>query len=195
MSTVETKEIGISLGVDQGEYVNTEFINGSLRLKKTAETESLEPIYEKEGHWESKIIDTVDKFREYDKIAVTKTQFTTDLYKIETRTSDNGADFNPYIALSAGSSVLSPKKRYIQIKITLYAGYLGEKFTISDFNNPSDANKFEDNTYIETDGVLKLRRNYEFMMTEDTSWIDEGSLHRKLITKSDWKRIDKLGVE
>lgn len=195
MATVETKEIGISIGIGQGNYVNTVFIEGSLKLKKASETESQQPIYEKEGYWESKVIDTVDKFREYDKIAVTKTQFTKDLYKIETRTSDNGVDFNEYISLSAGSAVLSPKKRYIQVKITLYAGYLGETFTISNFNSPSDASKFEDNTYIETDGVLKLRRNYEFMMTEDTSWIDEGSLHRKLITKSDWKRIDKLGVE
>lgn len=192
---IETKEIGISFDIGQGNFVNTEIVSGSLRLKKIAESATLEPIYEKEGHWISKVIDTVDKFREYDKIAVTKVQFTKDLYKIETRSSDNGVDFNPYIALSAGSNILSPKKRYIQIKITLYAGFLDESFTISDFNNPLDANKWEDNTYIETNGVLKLKRYYEFSMTEDTSWTDEGSLHRQTINKDKWRRIDKLGVE
>lgn len=195
MATVETKEIGISIGIGQGNYVNTEFIEGSLKLKKAAETETQQPIYEKEGYWESRVIDTVDKFREYDKIAVTKTQFTKDLYKIETRTSDNGIDFNSYIALSAGSAVLSPKKRYIQVKITLYAGYLGESFTISNFNTPSDVNKFQDNTYIETNGVLKLKREYELLMTEDVSWTNEGTLHRKLVNRNLWKRIDKIGVE
>ena len=61
---IETKEIGISFDIGQGSFVNTELVSGSLRLKKIAESATFEPIYEKEGHWVSKIIDTVDKFRD-----------------------------------------------------------------------------------------------------------------------------------
>lgn len=195
MPTIETKEIGIPIGIGSGNHINTEFINGYLQLKVAGETENQEAAYEKEGYWESKVVDTVDKFREYDKIAVTKIQLTKDLYKIETRTSDDGVSFNEYISITASSHILSPKKRYIQIKITLYAGLLSEVIVLSDFNSLDDVNKWEDNTYIETDGVLKLKRDYQFEMIEDTSWSDEGSLHRKLIVRDEWKRIDKIGVE
>lgn len=195
MATVETKEIGISFDVGQGDFINTEIVDGSLRLKIAEESSNDEPIYEKEGYWESKVLDMVDKFREYDKLAVTKTQYTKDLYKIETRTSDDGDNFNEYIALSASSHILSPMKRYIQIRITLYAGLLSETIVLSEFDSPEDVNEWEDNTYIETDGALKLKREYQFEMEEDMSWSDEGSLHRKLVSRDEWRRIDRIGVE
>ena len=61
------------------------------------------------------------------------------------------------------------------------------------FDN-SDANDFEPNEYVEFDGVMKLKTDYEFEMTKDTNWIGEGSLHRQKITSGVWLRIDKLGV-
>lgn len=195
MASVEMKEIGISIGIGQGNFVGTEFIDGTLRLKKTSETESLEPIYVSEGYWESKVIDMVDKFKEYDKIAVTKTQFTNDLYKIETRTSDDGSNFDPYLAISAGGNIISSTKRYIQVKITLYAGYLSEMFTISNFNSTSDVSMWNENKHIETDGTLKLKRKYDLKMNVDTSWNDTGFLLRRPITRSDWRKIDSLNIK
>jgi hypothetical protein len=192
MTTIETKEIGISFDVGQGRFVNTEVLDGSLRLKKVGGSSDL---YEKTGYWESKVIDTVDKFREYDKIAVTKVQFTKDLYKIETRTSDDNVKFGDYIALSVGGNVLSPKKRYIQIKITLYAGLVDETTIISNFNSPTDKDLWEDNTFIETDGALKLKRNYQYNMTKDASWTEAGTLLRQPIQATKFKRIDTLNIE
>lgn len=194
MTIIETREIGISFEVGQGEFVKTEFVDGSLRLKKVGETPDLEPVYEDEGYWQSNVIDTADKFREYDKIAIDKVQFTKDLYKVETRTSDDGVNFNPYVAITAGGNIVSPMKRYIQIKITLYAGFLQDAITVSSFNNRQDVTKWEDRTYIETDGVLKLKRNYKFNMSEDKSWTDDGHLLRKKIARSYWKKIDSLNI-
>ena len=42
--------------------------------------------------------------------------------------------------------------------------------------------------------ILKLKREYEFDMTLDETWTKEGSLHRKLIKRDDWVRIDKLNI-
>ena len=61
------------------------------------------------------------------------------------------------------------------------------------FDN-GDASDFELNNNIEFDGVMKLKTDYDFDMTKDTSWTSEGELHRKKITRDDWLRIDKLNV-
>jgi len=195
MATVEEKEIGIPLGVDEGEYYNTEYSNGALHLKKEGETSTGEALYVREGYWISEVIDTVGKFKDYDKIAVTKIQFTKDYYKIETRTSDNGINFDGYVALTAGGNIMSVMKRYIQVKITLYAGLIEDTVVISNFNNMTDVGEWDSSEYVETDGVLKLKRDYLFKMNRDNSWTNDGYLLRKKIVRSEWKKIDRLEVE
>lgn len=192
MATVETKEIGISFGVDKGKYVNTEYINGSITLKK-ADGSSTD--FEKEGYWQSDIIDIVGKFKEYDKIALTKTQFTKDLYLVETRTSDDGLIFDPYIALSVGGHILSTKRRYIQIKITFYAGELEENITVDDFATVASLDNW-DSDYITVDaGTLKLKTDYAYSMTKDDTWVNEGTLFRQPVQKSKFEQINTLGIE
>lgn len=41
---------------------------------------------------------------------------------------------------------------------------------------------------------VQLKRDYNYDMTKDESWTEEGSLHRKGITRDEWTRIDKLNV-
>lgn len=41
---------------------------------------------------------------------------------------------------------------------------------------------------------LVLKKDFEFDMSLDTTWTDEGSLHRKEITREEWLRIDKMEV-
>lgn len=192
MATVETKEIGISFGVDKGSYNKTEVVNGSLKLKKVSGSES---IFEKQGYWESEVIDIAGKFKEYDKLAVTKTQFTDDLYKVETRTSDDNIAFNDYIAISVGGSILSPKKRYIQIRINLYAGYVNENVKVSEFNNVLETDKWADSSMVDTDTGLKLKKDFVYNMTPDNTWTNEGSLLRQPIKKTKFKQINTLGME
>lgn len=41
---------------------------------------------------------------------------------------------------------------------------------------------------------IQLKRDYNFEMTQDSTWSETGSLHRKKITRDDWIRIDRLEV-
>ncbi|MEK4025530.1 hypothetical protein [Sporosarcina sp. FSL W7-1283] len=192
MATVETKEIGIALGVDKGSYIKTEYVKGKIQLKKITGSES---NFEKEGYWESEIIDIAGKFKEYDKLAVTKTQFTKDLYLIETRTSDNGVDFDPYIALSAGGSILSTKRKYIQIKITFFAGYVEENVNVDDFDSEESQGNWDSEFITVEDGNLKLKENYTYEMTKDATWTQEGTLFRQPIQNTKFKKINSLNIE
>lgn len=192
---VETKEIGIDTGIGVGIYHNTEFVDGKIQLKKVSKTDTGKPVYEMNGYWESEVIDLVDKFKEYDRIALSKLQEITDVYSIMTRTSSDGITFDEYIATTPEGKIQSETKRYIQVKVNLFAGLSNESDLVSDFTSPSAIEDWENNKFIETDGVLKLKKEYQLEMNKDNTWADEGSLHRKLIKKENWKKIDSIGVE
>lgn len=192
---IETKEIGISLGVGNGTFVDTEYINGNLQLTQVSTTPTGESVYASNGYWESNPVDLVDKFNDYDKVVLTKTVFTQDFYEVLTRTSDDGITYDSYIAVAIDRTVQSPTRRFIQIKINLEAGSIEGELLISDFNETTDVNEWLNNSFVETDGKLKLKRNYQLGMTKDATWVDTGLLFRKLITRTEWKKIDSLNIQ
>src|SRR5690625_3674326 len=104
---IETKEIGIDMGIGIGTFVNTEYVNDAIQLKRKEGNINNKPIYEMERYWESEVVDLVDKFREYDNIALAKTQEVKDIYSIETRVSDDGINFEEYVATTPDSKVQS----------------------------------------------------------------------------------------
>lgn len=151
-----------------------------------------------EGYWESEVIDLVDKFRDYDRVALSKEQQTKDNYAILTRVSDNGIEFDDYIATTPDGKVQSEMKRFIQIRVVFFAGLLIEEKTLHSFESESEIEDWENNKYITIDSeshVLKIKRDYDLIMEKDTTWIEDGTLHRKLINRNEWKRIDSLFVE
>jgi hypothetical protein len=193
--SIETKEIGISIGIGSGTYNNTEFVAGNIQLSKIGENNLGEPVYQSQGSWVSDVLDLVDKFKEYDKVVLSKVQDGTANYAILTRTSDDKINFSEYVATTPEGKIQSDVKRYIQIRIDFFAGFVNETLLISDFNSPTDVNKWSNNEFIETDGALKLKRNYEYEMTQDDSWKGEGSLYRQVIQATKFKRIDSISVE
>jgi len=191
----ETKEIGIALGIGLGTYSNSEYVDGAIKLTKTAITDLGESIYADEGYWESKVIDLVDKFQDFDRVVLSKVQTKSDTIGVFTRTSDDGIRFDEYISTTETGNIQSETKRYIQIKIIFYAGYELTNFTLSDFNNPSDSALFNNSYNIETSGgTLKLKRDYKMMMNRDMAWTSEGYLFRKPITRAEWLRLDKINI-
>lgn len=50
------------------------------------------------------------------------------------------------------------------------------------------------NFFESSETSLKLKRNYKYDMTLDSTWSYSGSLHRKKITRDEWVKIDKLQV-
>lgn len=194
MANTETKEIGIDIGIDRGVFDNTKIEDDSLILDYEV-GDNDEKIYSKEGSWTSDIVDLVDKFKEYDKVVLSKEIPDGTNYAISVRVSDDGNNFGEYTATAPDGSFLLETKRYVQVKISLFAGFEA-KIVSYDFNSEEDVNQWEDNSYIETTGgSLKLKRNYTFNMSEDTAWSEEGKLHRKLIQRNQWKKIDSLEVE
>lgn len=191
---IETKEIGIDTGIGIGAFVNTEYVNDTIQLKRKEGNINNKPVYEMEGYWESEIIDLVDNFREYDNVALAKTQEIKDIYSIETRVSDDGVNFEEYTATTPDGKIQSEMKRYIQIKINFFAGMTREDVEVASFNSLETVDKWENTDYIDTSNGLRLKRDYEFDMSVDTTWNDEGSLHRKPVKKSEWQKINSIGV-
>lgn len=189
-ATTETKEIGIDTGIGIGTFYNTEYIDGFIQLIKKDSSST----YVMEGYWESEIIDLVDRFKEYDSVALDKMQQSKDVHSILTRVSDDGISFDNYVATTPEGKIQSEMKRFIQIKINFYAGLTDENILVSDFNSPEDINNLENNQFVEAKQGLKIKREYECQMNKDSNWNEEGSLHRKVIKKSEWKKIDSIGV-
>lgn len=61
------------------------------------------------------------------------------------------------------------------------------------FDN-KDAADFIENENVSYDGTMHLKNIVSYSMEKDSSWAEEGSLHRKKISKSEWSKINKVSV-
>lgn len=50
------------------------------------------------------------------------------------------------------------------------------------------------NFLVGEEAQMRLKREYEYDMALDSTWTEEGSLHRQKITRDEWLRIDKMNV-
>lgn len=183
---LEKKEIGLSIGVS-GTHKNTEIDEtGKLKLKAMAYDASGIPIYAESGSWTSDVVDLEDNFNDFEKVFVTSENSGSSSYAVLTRVSKDNQVWSDWTPVAMDGTIQSDTMRYIQVKIDLFAGFVDDVITLvnSDF-----ANEFVDCTE-----NIKLKRDYEFGMTPDSTWVNEGILHRKKITRNEWIRIDKLNV-
>lgn len=178
---IEEKNIGIEISTN-GTFVNSELVNGKIELTKDGDG-----VYYKDGSWTSTTVDIGDNFKEYGKLIITNINNRGSSISLFTRTSDDGMNFGNYVSVAEDNSILSQKKRFIQVQIKLFAGIESEKYLmpLSDMTN--------DYTEVES-GNLKLKRNYTSDMTRDNTWTDVGGLYRDKITRDTWTRIDGLEV-
>ena len=193
---VETKKIGLSIGTS-GTHYNTFFDETDQTIKLLpADTDANgNPVYYNEGHWTSDAIDLQDKFKDYEKVFVDNINNGESSISVETRVSDDGITWDDWLPVLEDGSIQSATKQHIQVKITFKAGFVTDVFLISEFNNESDKDLFDNNAYIDTSDGLKLKRNYQRDMEKDTTWTGEGSLHKKKITRDEWMKIDKLKIK
>lgn len=184
---IETKELGLSVNLN-GEYYNTELVDGKIRLKLKSDSES---IYESSGYWISQVINIGDNFKDFDKL-VSQIDIDGDSeVVISTRSSIDGVDFNAWIPLDEDNQILSPKSRYAQIRIEIKAGLESDNTVV----DKSEYDKELTEVIIDgSDSILKLKKDFNFDMTLDNTWTDEGSLHRRKIKTDEWIEIDKLNV-
>lgn len=189
----ETKTIGIDTGLGIGTFHNTEYVDGSIRLKVVDTDNNHNPVYAMEGYWESEIIDLVDKFKDYDTVALSKTQESKDVISIETRVSDDGINFTDYQSVSEENKIQSETKRYIQIKINFFAGMNKKEYTLFNFDSPDEIDNWNNSEFVDMTNGLRLKRNYELEMSREL-WNDEGSLHSFKVSRNDWKKVDSLNI-
>jgi hypothetical protein len=186
-------DVGIPIDLSKGIFNNVELVDGKLQLSERETLPNGKKRYYEFGFWESEVIDLVDAFKDFDRIVANITNYTNDQITIYTRTSSDGFSWTSYIPLNSDNTIASPIGRYIQIKVSFTAGITDEIATVDDFNS-GDESKFEPNDFVQFDGKLSLKKNYEYTMTKDNSWSEEGSLFRQVIPKSKFKKIDTIQV-
>lgn len=180
---IEQKEIGLPIS-NEGTFVNTVVIDDTIQISKKSNG-----LLNSDGTWTSRTVDIGDKFKEFGKLLTSDSSTGNGKIEVSTRTSADSISFESWRALSPEGDILSTKNRYIQVRLKLIAdiGELTEEITIEKIN--------ENNEFTEIiDGNLQLKRELEFDMILDDSWMEEGILFRKLVKREDWMRIDKMDV-
>lgn len=124
---VEQKPIGIPIGTD-GTFSNTEFKNGAIQIKASSQ----EPLeYYPVGLWTSNIVNIGDSFKDFGKIILTVTNKNGSKVEISTRTSADGVSFSTWQKTTEDGSIISPKNKFLQVRLTLYAGTTISKIDIA----------------------------------------------------------------
>lgn len=141
---IEQKTIGINIGTD-GSFSRTELVDGKIQLKlEHPDTQE----YYKMGIWQSQIINIGDNFKDYGKVILTNTNEKGSSVKIYTRSSLDGVNFTPWQETSSEGDILSPKNRFVQIRLDLYAGATIETIKITG-ESFEEANPFVEKTVYE----------------------------------------------
>ncbi|MGG2085336.1 hypothetical protein [Lysinibacillus pakistanensis] len=191
---IEEKDIGLSIGTG-GTFNNTELTeDGKVRLKIAEINEFGEPIYVRQGEWISEIINIGDNFKEFGKLLIAHTSEGASSIQAYSRTSKNGRVFDNWIEVLDDGTIKSDKQPFIQVKVFFKAGEIVKTLNVGDITTSSGKDLFFENEYIETQGNLKLKRNYQRDMSLDSTWTGEGSLHRIKVNRGEWLRIDNLNV-
>lgn len=191
-----TQNIGVLIDLTKGTHTNTEYKDGKISLKEERKTYDLiDNVYSHEGVWVSEQIDLVDKYTSLENLAISKIINGKSTYKAYTRTSDNAVNWDDYVEISfTTGKIMSVPKRYIQVKIEFLGLYEYKQEIIHNFTELESA-IFDENEYVQFDGALYLKRDYEFKMGKDNNWTEEGTLFRRLIKKSELKKIDSLNFK
>lgn len=142
---VEQKTIGINIGTE-GTFSNTELVDGKIQLKKSQEgSNDFSPM----GFWTSNIIDIGDNFKDYGKVIITHTNTDNSRISVTTRSSSNSINFSQWTKIGEDGSILSPKNRYMQLRIELYAGTSIAEIKVENKEYVENNSFIENTTYLE----------------------------------------------
>ena len=147
---IETKEIGLSIGTT-GTHHKTVYDSSlnSITLEQVTVDGSGNPVYADEGYWTSEVINLGDNFSDFEKLFTTHIDSGSSNIAVETRVSNDGLTWSDWIAVALDGAIQSETKRYIQVKISLFAGFITDNFNI-DKNEYVDSNK-----YVETKTIVE----------------------------------------
>lgn len=180
-SSSQVKEI-LNLLTKDAEMDNVEFVDGNLVLKHTPITHvSYTKDYVMTGTFK-KVYDLGDNFISMAAQAFLKNVSSNQVATIQYEQSEDGVTYDAPIEWSATTY---PNKRYIRVVITLTSN---DRKNIDYVTNP----ELESNEFIQDKKLIKSK---SYDMIKDSSWLNEGSLHRKKVSRDELLRIDKIEVK
>jgi hypothetical protein len=181
------QEIGITIDLSRGTFVNTLYANGSLQLMESnVKDGDNNTIFNSYGYWESDDIliqDKIQSFKNVVKTIVVKGNATINIF---VKTSNDGLTYGEYILVAVDGSISNAPAKYAKIKIEFVPEKIDANFYIDKFN---DENKYNNDLINDTQGVLELKKKYNFPMDTVNS-VAEGTIYAKTIPKSQLKKID-----
>ena len=153
----------------------------------------LRNIYASSGTFESNIIDLSQYVRQIGSVTNVSTIPTETTANIYTSTSNDYVNFSDWSLVDVNGNITSPQRRYIKVKIELIGDNKIYNTIVNGFTE-AEKTQFEENSYIDFDGSLKLKTTYEEQLEKDLSWTYDGALFRKSIDVSNFKTIEKFKV-
>lgn len=167
------------------------------KVSTISEFEAYEEIninkYDKNGFYETPIINLGDNFKSLSKIDISDVIPNDTMVKIYTATSNDGISFTNYIALNPDYTIASPSAPYIKVKLELIGYGENNDRTIYYFDEEEN-NRFQKNENIILDGTAKLKTQYTYELEVDNDFTESGTLLKKAIEKSKFKSIESLEV-
>jgi len=149
--------------------------------------------YASSGVFESDIIDLSQYVRQIGSVTNVSTIPTETTANIYTSTSNDYVNFSDWSLVDVNGNITSPQRRYIKVKIELIGDNKIYNTIVNGFTE-AEKTQFEENSYIDFDGSLKLKTTYEEQLEKDLSWTYDGALFRKSIDVSNFKTIEKFKV-
>lgn len=188
-----TEQIGISIDLSKGVFAGTELFNGKLRLALKGTDDVGNKIFAESGTWESQIIMIQDKIQAFSYIAKTAISSGNASYKIYTKSSHDNSVWTDWVEIDPTTfKINSPMGSYAKVKIELFGSSPEDAtFMINEFD---DADKYNHEFMNYDNGVLELKKDYQYGMSKDNSWTESGTLMRKTILKSKFKKINSISI-
>ncbi|GAA4881699.1 hypothetical protein GCM10023310_72150 [Paenibacillus vulneris] len=112
--------------------------------------------------------------------------------KIYISSSNDNITFSEFSLVDSGGNTTS-QGRYIKIKIDVLGNSVMVNRMLNDFT-PDESGLFQPNKQIIFDGSLKINTNHLETMEKDTTFLEQGTLFRKSLSKDNYKSIVKLYV-
>jgi hypothetical protein len=190
MSTIGgvVQEIGIPIDLSKGEFNGTIFKDGKLQLLENGVDDLGQVVYVANGYWISNIVNIQNKFHAFKNVVKNLVKEGDASCLVSVSTSENGTSWSPFVYTDENGSIVNEGvSKYAKVKIELFGSLnLSEMFV--------DHSKYVSEFIDYQNNGVKIKHDYEYQMTKDNTWSEDGTLHRKLITRSDWAKIGRLQV-
>lgn len=186
---IETKEVGLRLSSDSGEFVNTTVIDGKLQLKM------VDGLVEEEGTWISEVVDLEHKFKEFQKISLDAINSKGSSHKIEIRKSEDGVEFTEWEETTSDGKFLSTPSQFIQVKITLHCGFSSSGQHKIDFTKEESKKEISEPQYFKvTDKGIKLISSYEIPFEKTDAYEGEGFVMEATLVHDGLKGMKDISI-